>query len=123
EIKKAYYKKALRYHPDKQHNLKEEDKPLILKRFQKLQQAYNILSDPLKRKNYDLGVPIEGLESITKTFEEWSDYFKEAFSGKVTESAIEKLKEEYVGSEEEKNDILSYYQKYEGNMDKIIESV
>ncbi|CAJ1342665.1 unnamed protein product [Effrenium voratum] len=47
ELKKAYRQKSLRYHPDK--NSSPDAKPI----FQKITEAYSILSDDKKRLKYD----------------------------------------------------------------------
>ena len=48
EIKKAYKKLASKYHPDK-----NPDDPKAKAMFQVIQEAYEILSNPEKRKRYD----------------------------------------------------------------------
>ena len=49
EIKKAYKKAALKWHPDKNPNNKEEAN----KKFQEISEAFDILSDSSKRSTYD----------------------------------------------------------------------
>jgi len=48
EIKKAYRKLALKYHPDRNQGNKESEE-----KFKEANEAYAVLSDPEKRKQYD----------------------------------------------------------------------
>ncbi|KAJ8254180.1 hypothetical protein COCON_G00207920 [Conger conger] len=48
EIKKAYYQMAKKYHPDT-----NKDDPQAKEKFAQLAEAYEVLSDELKRKQYD----------------------------------------------------------------------
>ncbi|MBU0673357.1 MAG: DnaJ domain-containing protein [Proteobacteria bacterium] len=48
DIKKAYRKLALKYHPDRNKDNKEAEE-----KFKKISEAYAVLSDPEKRKQYD----------------------------------------------------------------------
>src|SRR5438067_4482553 len=50
EIKKAYRKLARQYHPDRNAGDKQAEE-----RFKEISQAYDTLSDPGKRKDYDRG--------------------------------------------------------------------
>ena len=48
DVKKAYLKRAKQFHPDL-----HPDDPKAQAKFQALQEAYNVISDPEKRKKYD----------------------------------------------------------------------
>ncbi|MCJ1472859.1 hypothetical protein MMC13_001508 [Lambiella insularis] len=61
EIKKGYRKAALKWHPDK-----NKDNPNASEKFKDVSQAYEILSDPEKRKIYDQ----YGLEFILRGHQE-----------------------------------------------------
>ena len=49
EIKKAYRRLALKWHPDRH----LEDKATAEAQFKRMSEAYEVLSDPDKRKKYD----------------------------------------------------------------------
>lgn len=50
EIKKAFKKAAMKYHPDK---AQDENKVAYEEKFKEINEAYSVLSDPDKRQQYD----------------------------------------------------------------------
>ena len=73
EIKKAYRKLAIKWHPDKNPNNKEEAE----EKFKEINEAYSVLSNKQKRKQYDNG----GMDFDFHGFNP-NDIFKEFFGGK-----------------------------------------
>jgi DnaJ family protein C protein 9 len=112
EIKKAYRKLALKYHPDKGGDAKQ---------FQALSLAHSILSDPEKRKIYDQTGEVDGEEG-SQDFDFWYEYFRGLFP-KISLSDIDKFGETYIGSSEEKEDVIAAYNEHGGDVKKIMESV
>ncbi|KAL5110215.1 hypothetical protein TcWFU_004218 [Taenia crassiceps] len=117
-VKRAFYKCSLKYHPDRNES---KDKTLATAQFQAISRAFSILSDKDAKNVYD-ETGIIGESFSEKSFKDWVDYFNLIFP-RFTEKDIENQKRKYIGSEEEKNDIAKYYERYRGDMDKIMESV
>lgn len=85
EIKKAYRKKAVQYHPDKNPGDKEAEE-----KFKEAAEAYDVLSDPQKKARYDqyghagmggAGGFSGGGFSMDDIFSQFGDIFGGAFGG------------------------------------------
>ena len=76
EMKKAYKKMCLKWHPDKNPDNIEQAK----NEFQKIQEAYEVLSDENKRNIYDK-YGKEGLNQQPNDFPDANDIFARVFGG------------------------------------------
>lgn len=54
EIKKRYRKLCLQFHPDKQNGKSDAEKKEAEEKFKEISEAYSVLSDPEKKKQYDM---------------------------------------------------------------------
>ena len=54
DIKKAYKKLCLKYHPDRVVNASEQEKKEAEEKFKEINEANAVLSDPEKRRDYDM---------------------------------------------------------------------
>ncbi len=53
EVKKAFKKLAIQYHPDKQQGKSDAEKKEAEEKFKEINEAYSTLSDPKKKQEYD----------------------------------------------------------------------
>ena len=84
ELKKAYRKLALKYHPDKNKGDKTAEQ-----RFKEAANAYDVLSDPKKREMYDLrgsaglnDMGFHGFENSADIFSNFGDIFGDIFGNR-----------------------------------------
>ncbi|PYH99610.1 DnaJ-domain-containing protein [Aspergillus ellipticus CBS 707.79] len=119
QIKSAYRKMALRHHPDK---APAKSKDEANQKFQQIAFAYAILSDERRRRRFDLTGSTAQVVEEDDDFD-WVDFYREQFSSAIDTNALDKLKQEYQGSEDEAKDVLAAYEKFRGDLDKVYESV
>ncbi len=91
EIKKAYRKAAMKYHPDKFSGANESEKKEAEDKFKEINEAYQILSDENKRAQYDRfghaafenggGAGAGGFGGFSGGFEDLGDIFGSFFGG------------------------------------------
>ncbi len=93
DIKKAYRKMAMKYHPDRNPDNKEAEE-----KFKEAAEAYEVLHDDDKRAKYDrfghdglrgaAGGGFEGFNDVNDIFTHFSDIFGSAFGGGSGGSSI-----------------------------------
>lgn len=113
EIKKAYYKLALRLHPDK--NSGDEE---AKEKFQTLQKVMSILGDEEKRALYDQTGCVDDAALAGDAVNNLHEFFRTIYK-KVTEADIEEFQANYRGSDSEKKDLCELYLKCKGNMNRL----
>ncbi|KAH9966653.1 hypothetical protein BC827DRAFT_1177519 [Russula dissimulans] len=119
DIKKAYRKSALIYHPDKHASSTEDAKQGASRKFQQVGFAYAVLGDKKRRAKYDAtGSTEEGFD-LTEGEDGWEAYFEALFES-VTRDKLDELKKEYQGSREEIDDLKAAYEQTGGSLDDIV---
>ena len=120
QIKTAYRKAALKHHPDK---APEASKAAAHTQFQEIAFAYAILSDSRRRNRYDLTGRTEDSLDLDDDAFDWVSYYREQYKDVITADAIEGFANKYKGSEEERGDVLAWYEKCEGRMTRLYKNV
>ncbi|KAJ6630789.1 DnaJ-domain-containing protein [Mycena sp. CBHHK59/15] len=119
DIKKAYRRLALLYHPDKHATATDTRKADASTKFQQIGYAYTVLSDEKRRHRYDkTGKTDEGFD-LGPGEDGWDAYFEELFD-RVTRGKLDEMKKEYQGSPEEVNDLKSTYVETKGSIGDIM---
>ncbi|KAM0940060.1 putative chaperone protein AtJ6 [Dioscorea sansibarensis] len=113
EIKKAYYKLALRLHPDK--NPGDEE---AKEKFQLLQKVISVLGDGEKRALYDQTGCVDDEGLVGEAAHNLQEFFRSVYK-RVTEADIEEFHANYRGSDSEKKDLKDLYAKFKGNMERL----
>ncbi|CCG82031.1 DnaJ domain protein [Taphrina deformans PYCC 5710] len=116
QIRKVYHKAALKHHPDK---VPQDQRAEADTKFKEIAFAYGILSDEKKRKLYDSTGRTDGEGSDI----DWSEFMANQYKVAINEDVIANVKKEYVGSDEEREDVLRAYKKGKGNWVTIFEEV
>ncbi|EST08760.1 DnaJ [Kalmanozyma brasiliensis GHG001] len=125
EIKKAYKKLALKFHPDKVlSNTTSGGGEDAIQQFQRIGFAYAVLSDEVRRRKFDnTGSTKELMIGEGDGDFDWNEYFKELWTGEVSRQTLDEFKKKYQNSAEEKEDILEAYNETEGDFAGIFEHV
>ncbi|KAA1471186.1 DnaJ-domain-containing protein [Dentipellis sp. KUC8613] len=122
DIKKAYRKLALVYHPDKHATSDDAAKAEASHKFQQISFAFTILGDEKRRERYDkTGKTDEGLD-MGEEEGGWEAYFEDLFD-RVTKEKLDEMKKEYQGSDEEVDDLKQAYTNTDGSIDEIMKHI
>ncbi|KAJ8590231.1 DnaJ-domain-containing protein [Rhizopogon salebrosus TDB-379] len=75
EIRQAYKRESLRTHPDRLANATEQEKKATTEKFQAVADAYYVLSDPVRRREYDTMYSSKGPKDRTNDPKASSNFF------------------------------------------------
>jgi len=118
QIKKAYFKKALLWHPDK-----AGDAPAATAKFQALSFIHAILSDKERRSEYDRTGEVEEEEGGGGVGAAvWADYWRAMFPT-VSQAQVDQALAEYRGSTDERADVVRVYEGCGGEMGDMLECI
>lgn len=112
-VKRSFYKLALMYHPDR---VSEDQKDDASAKFSILHNAYTILSDPEKKKQYDEGVDV--LFVKTSIAAQWENFLKP-----VIQADNDNAKRAYQDSDKEEIDLIREFKLGNGSMTHLLNTI
>lgn len=120
QLKKAYYLLSLKFHPDRAHD--DENKEEQTGKFQVISAVYEVLTNDEHRAVYDeTGALVDEGDVLAKD-KDWEVYWRLLFK-KISKKDIEEFEKEYKGSQAEREDVKTFYLKFEGDMEQIMSHV
>lgn len=81
KVKSNYRKLSLKYHPDRNSDKSEEERKRLEDKFKDCVEAYEVLSDPQKRQQYDMFGSIDGNNGFYDTANEFNDFMSNFMGG------------------------------------------
>jgi DnaJ family protein C protein 9 len=81
------------------------------------------LSDERRRARYDNTGRTDDSLDIDDDIFNWGDFYRTQFANAVTEDTIVSFTQDYKGSDEERDALLSAYTKYKGDMNKVYQQI
>jgi len=112
QIKKAYRVTSLKVHPDKNPNDSEADQ-----KFQKVNEAYVILTDEKKKKRYDLTGEIDD-DNLDDLINKCRFFYKEFTADDITD-----FSSRYKNSKDEQEDLINFYEEYDGDLTNLLQFI
>ena len=93
-------------------------------KFQEIAFAYAILSDERRRKRYDTTGNTSASLDIEDDDFNWADFFRVQFGDpQFKTKELDKFKNEYQGSDEEKRDVLAAHTKFSGDLNAVFTEI
>lgn len=120
EIKKVYHKAALKHHPDK---VPVSERESADAKFKEIAFAYAVLSDPRARQVYDKTGRTDGQHGDNDGDFDWSAFMADQYKVVINDDVIANVRREYVGSDEEREDVIAAYEAGRGSWSTIFERV
>lgn len=112
-MKKSYYRLARLYHPDR---VKSHEKEEAKEKFNIIHNAYSILSNATKKKQYDNGSTVIFCKATVSA--KWEFFLKE-----VNEYDIENARKNYQGTNKERNDVIREVVAGKGSLTHLLNNV